>query len=46
MIAIGLVILGLAGAFITIPGIVDLMDSIKTEMNISESSANDISSGI
>jgi len=43
---IGLVILGTAGAFITIPGIIDLMDSIKIEMNMSESSANDTASGI
>jgi hypothetical protein len=43
---IGLVILGITGAFITIPGIIDFMDTIKIEMNITENSANDIASGI
>jgi gamma-glutamylcysteine synthetase len=41
-----LIILGITGAFITIPGIVDFMDAIKIEMNVNESSANDVASGI
>lgn len=43
---IGLIILGITGAFITIPGIIDFMDTIKMDDNINENSANDIASGI
>ncbi len=45
MIVIGLIILGITGAFITIPGIVDFMDAIKIETKMNESSANDVASG-
>jgi len=41
-----LIILGITGAFITIPGIVDIIDAIKIEMNVHESSKNDVASGI
>ena len=45
MIVIGLTICGIGGAFVTIPGLVDFMDEIKTEMKMNESSANDVASG-
>lgn len=45
VIIIGLIVLGITGAFITIPGIVDFMDAIKIETNMNESSANDVASG-
>jgi hypothetical protein len=43
---VGLVILGITGAFITIPAIVDFMDVMKNRMCIEDASANDTASGI
>lgn len=43
---IGLVLLGITGAFINLPGIIDFINTIKMEMNMTEISANDIASGI
>lgn len=40
-----MIIIGLSGAFITIPAIVDFMDTIKADMNISENVANDMAAG-
>ena len=40
-----MIVLGITGAFITIPGIIDFMDAIKIEANMSDSSANDVASG-
>ena len=44
-IVIGLTILGMTGACITVPGIVDFMDTMKNKMKIDEMAANDVSSG-
>jgi hypothetical protein len=35
----------MTGALITIPGIVDFIDTIKMEMDVNETLATDISSG-
>jgi MFS family permease len=45
-IILGLIILGMTGAFITIPGIVDLMNTLKHKLEIEDSVSNDIASGI
>jgi len=42
---IGLIILGFANAFILIPGIVDFLELIKSNMRISTYSVNDIACG-
>ena len=45
-IIFGLVILSMTGACVTIPSIVDFMDTMKNKLNIEEMAANDISSGM
>ncbi len=42
----GLIILGVTGAFITIPAIVDFMDTLKEKFKIEENAANDMSSAL
>jgi MFS family permease len=45
LVVFGLIILGMTGAFITIPGIVDFMDTMKIKMKLDDIAANDVSSG-
>lgn len=45
-VVIGLIVLGFGGACITIPAIVDLMDTMKTSLKIEEDTANDLSSAV
>ena len=46
MVVFGLVGIGIAGALITIPAIVDLMESIRDFLNIEEDLAKDYASGL
>jgi len=46
IILIGLIVVGAAGAFVTIPGLIDLINTLKNDLNIEEEASNDISSGI
>ncbi len=46
IIIIGLIIIGISGPLITIPGMIDFMDIIKLDSDINENSANDTASGI
>jgi MFS family permease len=45
-IIIGLIILGMTGACVTIPSLIDFMDTMKIKMNMDENVANDVSSGM
>lgn len=45
LVVFGLIILGMTGACITVPAIVDFMDTMKLKMKIDEVAANDVSSG-
>ncbi len=45
IIIFGFIILGITGACITVPGIVDFMDSMKNKMGIDEAVANDVAGG-
>jgi hypothetical protein len=45
LIIIGLSVVGAAGGFITVPGLIDLINTLKNDLNIEEEASNDISSG-
>ncbi len=45
VIVIGLALLGASGGCITVPSLIDLIDTLKNELNLDENAANDISSG-
>lgn len=45
-IILGLIIVGMTGACVTVPGIIDFMDTMKTKMKIDEMAANDVSSAL
>lgn len=45
IIILGLSLLGASGGCVTIPGLIDLMNTLKSELNLDENAANDISSG-
>ena len=45
VIIIGLSFLGASGGCITVPALIDLIDTLKNNLNIDENAANDISSG-
>jgi MFS family permease len=45
-IIIGLIILGMTGACVTVPGIVDFMDTMKNKLDLDDLAANDVSSAL
>jgi hypothetical protein len=45
IIVLGLGLLGASGGCITVPGLIDLINTLKNDLNIDENAANDMSSG-
>ena len=45
VIVMGLALLGASGGCITVPSLIDLIETLKNELNLDENAANDISSG-
>jgi hypothetical protein len=45
IIILGLCLLGASGGTVTVPALIDLLNTLKNELNLDENAANDISCG-